>query len=374
MQQTWAPDGRAVLDQAAAGGDPMVDGRHLIFWLATLVVVAASLWLLHEILLPFVAGIALAYVLAPLVDRMERLGMNRTLAALLIVGLFVVLLIALMLLLVPLLLQQGAALISNIPSYVKRVKELVVDPNFPWLNWLGSGDPNKAVSDLVSQVATWLLSFAYSLWTGGKALVSFASVLIVMPVVTFYLVRDWHPMIEKVDSWVPVRQRDTVRGLAGEIDAAIGGFLRGQLGVCLVLGCYYAIALMVVGLDFALLIGLAAGVITFVPYIGSMTGLMIAASVAMAQFWPDWKRVAVVIAVFLIGQVVEGNIITPKFVGERVGLHPVWMIFAMFAFGYLFGFVGLLLAVPLAAAIAVLLRFALRQYFASRFYTGGKPS
>jgi predicted PurR-regulated permease PerM len=374
MQQTWAPDGRAVLDQAAAGGDPMVDGRHLIFWLATLVVVAASLWLLHEILLPFVAGIALAYVLAPLVDRMERLGMNRTLAALLIVGLFVVLLIALMLLLVPLLLQQGAALISNIPSYVKRVKELVVDPNFPWLNWLGSGDPNKAVSDLVSQVATWLLSFAYSLWTGGKALVSFASVLIVMPVVTFYLVRDWHPMIEKVDSWVPVRQRDTVRSLAGEIDAAIGGFLRGQLGVCLVLGCYYAIALMVVGLDFALLIGLAAGVITFVPYIGSMTGLMIAASVAMAQFWPDWKRVAVVIAVFLIGQVVEGNIITPKFVGERVGLHPVWMIFAMFAFGYLFGFVGLLLAVPLAAAIAVLLRFALRQYFASRFYTGGKPS
>jgi predicted PurR-regulated permease PerM len=374
MQQTWAPDGRAVLDQAAAGGDPMVDGRHLIFWLATLVVVAASLWLLHEILLPFVAGIALAYVLAPLVDRMERLGMNRTLAALLIVGLFVVLLIALMLLLVPLLLQQGAALISNIPGYVKRVKELVVDPNFPWLNWLGSGDPNKAVSDLVSQVATWLLSFAYSLWTGGKALVSFASVLIVMPVVTFYLVRDWHPMIEKVDSWVPVRQRDTVRSLAGEIDAAIGGFLRGQLGVCLVLGCYYAIALMVVGLDFALLIGLAAGVITFVPYIGSMTGLMIAASVAMAQFWPDWKRVAVVIAVFLIGQVVEGNIITPKFVGERVGLHPVWMIFAMFAFGYLFGFVGLLLAVPLAAAIAVLLRFALRQYFASRFYTGGKPS
>jgi predicted PurR-regulated permease PerM len=374
MQQTWAPDGRAVLDQAAAGGDPMVDGRHLIFWLATLVVVAASLWLLHEILLPFVAGIALAYVLAPLVDRMERLGMNRTLAALLIVGLFVLLLIALMLLLVPLLLQQGAALISNIPGYVKRVKELVVDPNFPWLNWLGSGDPNKAVSDLVSQVATWLLSFAYSLWTGGKALVSFASVLIVMPVVTFYLVRDWHPMIEKVDSWVPVRQRDTVRSLAGEIDAAIGGFLRGQLGVCLVLGCYYAIALMVVGLDFALLIGLAAGVITFVPYIGSMTGLMIAASVAMAQFWPDWKRVAVVIAVFLIGQVVEGNIITPKFVGERVGLHPVWMIFAMFAFGYLFGFVGLLLAVPLAAAIAVLLRFALRQYFASRFYTGGKPS
>jgi predicted PurR-regulated permease PerM len=223
-------------------------------------------------------------------------------------------------------------------------------------------------------VATWLLSFSYSLWTGGKALVSFASVLIVMPVVTFYLIRDWHAMIDRVDSWVPVRQRGAVRQLAREIDAAIGGFLRGQFGVCLVLGCYYAIALMLVGLDFALLIGLTAGVITFVPYIGSMTGLMIAASVAIAQFWPDWKRIALVVAIFLVGQFIEGNIVSPKFVGERVGLHPVWLIFAMFAFGYLFGFVGLLIAVPLGAAIAVLLRFALRQYFASPFYTGDKSS
>jgi predicted PurR-regulated permease PerM len=177
-----------------------------------------------------------------------------------------------------------------------------------------------------------------------------------------------------VDSWIPVHQRETVRQLAREIDAAIGGFLRGQLGVCLVLGCYYAIGLMLVGLDFGLLIGLIAGVITFVPYIGSMTGLMIAASVAIAQFWPDWKRIVLVVAIFLVGQFIEGNIVSPKFVGERVGLHPVWLIFAMFAFGYLFGFVGLLVAVPLGAAIAVLLRFGLRQYFASPLYKGDKPS
>ena len=351
----------------------MTYGRHVAFWLVTFVVLAAVLWLLHDILLPFVAGIALAYALAPLADRMERLGLNRTIAALLIVGLFVLLLIALMLLLVPLLVQQGAALISNIPGYVKRVKELVVDQNLPWLNWLEGGDSTKTVTDLVSQLASWLLTFSYSLWTGGKALVSFASVLIVMPVVTFYLIRDWHRMVGMVDGWVPLRQRDTVRRLAGEIDAAIGGFLRGQLGVCLVLGCFYAIGLTLAGLEFGLLIGLVAGVITFVPYIGSMTGLMIAASVAIAQFWPDWKRIAVVVAVFLVGQFIEGNIVTPKFVGERVGLHPVWLIFAMFAFGYLFGFVGLLVAVPLAAAIAVLLRFGLRQYFASALYTGEKP-
>jgi predicted PurR-regulated permease PerM len=317
---------------------------------------------------------ALAYVLSPLAGRLEALGVNRTIGALLIVSAVVVVLIALTLLLVPLLLQQGSALISHIPGYFKRVQEIIVDPNLPWLNWLGSDDKNKAVSDLVSQVATWLLSFAYSLWTGGKALVSFASILIVMPVVTFYLICDWHPMIETVDGWVPVRQRETVRRLAREIDAVIGGFLRGQIGVCLVLGLYYAIALMLVGLDFALLIGLIAGLITFVPYIGSMTGLMIAGSVAIAQFWPDWKRIAIVVGIFLVGQFIEGNIVSPKFVGERVGLHPLWMIFAMFAFGYLFGFVGLLLAVPLAAAMAVLFRHALRSYLASPFYSGEKPS
>jgi len=352
----------------------MIYGCQLTFWLLTFLVLAAVLWLLHDILLPFVAGIALAYVLAPLADRVERLGVNRTVAALIVVSVLVVALIALMLLLVPLLLQQGASLISHIPGYFKRIKELIVDPNFPWLNWLGSAETGKTASDLVGQVATWLLSFSYSLWTGGKALVSFASVLIVMPVVTFYLIRDWHAMIDRVDSWIPVRQRETVRQLGREIDAAIGGFLRGQFGVCLVLGCYYAIGLMLVGLDFALLIGLIAGVITFVPYIGSMTGLMIAVSVAIAQFWPDWKRITLVVAIFLVGQFIEGNIVSPRFVGERVGLHPVWLIFAMFAFGYLFGFVGLLIAVPLGAAIAVLLRFGLRQYFASPLYAGDKPS
>jgi len=193
-----------------------------------------------------------------------------------------------------------------------------------------------------------------------------------MPVVTFYLIVDWRPMIKIIDGWVPVRQRETVRRLAGDIDAAIGAFLRGQIGICLVLGVYYAVGLMLVGLDFALLIGLVAGLITFVPFIGSMTGLMIATSVAIAQFWPDWKRILAVVAVFLVGQFLEGNVLAPKLVGERVGLHPVWMMFAMFAFGYLFGFVGLLLAVPLAAAIAVLSRFALRQYLESSFYTGEK--
>jgi predicted PurR-regulated permease PerM len=348
--------------------------RQLAFWLLALLVMAALLWLLHDILLPFIGGMALAYVLSPLADRLQRLGINRTIATLLIVVLLVVILVSLLVLLVPLLLQQGSALIAHIPGYVRRLQDLIVDQNLPWLSWLGSGDTKETVSNLMSKAAAWLLDFAYSLWTGGKALVSLASILIVLPVVTFYLVCDWHPMIDTVDSWIPVKQRDTVRALARQINEAIGGFLRGQIGVCLVLGVYYAIGLMLAGLDFGLLIGLVAGLITFVPYIGSMTGLMIATGVAIAQFWPDWKRIVIVIAIFLAGQFIEGNVVSPKLVGERVGLHPVWMMFAMFAFGYLFGFVGLLVAVPLAAAVAVLSRFALRQYLASPFYSGEKPT
>jgi predicted PurR-regulated permease PerM len=347
--------------------------HHVTFWLVTLLVLAGLLWLLGDVLLPFVAGLALAYLQSPLADRMERMGINRTIAALLIVSGIVLGLVALVVLVVPLLVQQGTAFIASIPSHFKRLQELLIDPNLEWLSWLGAGEKNMKVSDIVGQASSWLMNFAYSLWTGGRALVSAASVLIVMPVVTFYLICDWHGMLEIADSWVPVRQRETVRQLAREIDAAISGFVRGQLGVCLVLGIYYAIALSLVGLHFGLLIGLIAGLITFVPYIGSMTGLLIAAAVALAQFWPDWKRVVAVIGIFLVGQFVEGNILSPKFVGERVGLHPVWMIFAMFAFGYLFGFVGLLLAVPLAAASAVLFRFGIRQYLASPFYTGEKP-
>jgi predicted PurR-regulated permease PerM len=158
-----------------------------------------------------------------------------------------------------------------------------------------------------------------------------------------------------------------------EIDAAIAGFVRGQIGVCLILGSFYAVCLTVIGLNFGLLIGLIAGLISFIPFVGSMTGLVLAVGVAIAQFWPDWRWIVGVVVVFMVGQFVEGYILSPKLVGENVGLHPVWLMFAIFAFGYLFGFVGLLVAVPLAAAIGVLLRFALRQYRASPLYTGGAP-
>jgi predicted PurR-regulated permease PerM len=348
-------------------------GRHLTFWLLTFLVLCALLWLLREVLLPFVAGLALAYVQAPLADRLERLGLNRTIAALLIVATVVLVLLAVALIVLPLAVQQSLALASNIPGYVTRIRELIADPDRPWLHWVATDNSATSMSDFMRYASGWLTTFAASLWAGGKALVSFASILIIMPVVTFYLICDWHGMLDILDSWVPPHRRDTVREIAREIDLAMSGFLRGQLGVCFFIGLYYAIALTLVGLNFGLLIGVLAGLVTFVPYIGSLSGLLVGTGVAIAQFWPDWKWIVAVIAIFLVGQFVEGNIVSPKFVGERVGLHPVWVIFAMFAFGYLFGFVGLLVAVPLAAAIAVLFRFGLRQYLASPYYKGEEP-
>ncbi len=346
--------------------------RQLIFWLAALVLFVLALWLLSDILLPFVAGLAIAYLLTPLTDRLERLGVNRLAAALLIITVVVLALIYLILLVAPFLGGQLSSFIESVPGYVAKLQALLSDPSLPWIQkLLGAGfSPDKSMGDLMTQGVGWLTAFLHSLWSGGRALVSVFSLVVVTPVVAFYLIYDWHRMIRTVDGWIPVRQRDTVRALAREIDAAISGFLRGQTGVCLILGSFYALALTLTGLNFGLLIGLISGLITFVPYVGSMTGLVLSLGVAVAQFWPDYGSILMVLGIFLVGQFLEGYVLSPKLVGESVGLHPVWLIFALLAFGYLFGFVGLLVAVPLAATIGVLVRFALRQYLESSFYTG----
>jgi predicted PurR-regulated permease PerM len=230
----------------------------------------------------------------------------------------------------------------------------------------------RSVGNLVGQGAAWLGRFAQSLWAGGQAIISVFALLVVTPVVAFYLLVDWDRMVTTVDSWLPVRHRDTIRRLAREIDVAIAGFVRGQAAVCLILGTFYALALTLLGLNFGALIGMTAGLISFIPYVGSLTGLVLSVGVALVQFWPDWTMVLATLAVFVVGQFVEGNILSPKLVGSSVGLHPVWLMFALLAFGSLFGFVGLLLAVPLAAIAGVLARFALQRYLASPLYDSGK--
>jgi predicted PurR-regulated permease PerM len=351
--------------------------RHIVFWIVALVVFVGLLWLLSPILLPFVVGMAVAYVLDPLANRLTKRGMSRLVAALLILGGFVLALALLLLLIAPVLTRQFSGFIDNAPGYVQRLQDLVSNPSYPWLkrivgdNLVGAG---KSAGDIMNQAMGYLSAVLASVWAKGRALISIFSLVVVTPVVAFYLICDWDRMLDGVDRLIPLPQRDTVRVLGREIDATISAYVRGQSGVCLILGSYYAVGLTLAGLSFGLLIGVISGLISFIPYVGSLTALLLSLAVGTAQFFPDWTRILIIVGVVLFGQFLEGNVLSPKLVGRSVGLHPVWLMFALFAFGYLFGFVGLLLAVPLAAATGVLTRFALRRYRASPLYTGHRPT
>jgi predicted PurR-regulated permease PerM len=351
--------------------------RHMVFWIGALIVFAGLLWLLSPILLPFVVGMAIAYLLDPLAERLSKRGVSRLVAALLILGVFVLGLALLLLLIVPVLANQLSAFIDNVPSYAVRIQSFVSDPNHPWLKRVVGDNlagANQSVGDLINQAMGYLTQVLASIWTKGQALLSIFSLMVVTPVVAFYLICDWDRMVGSVARLIPLQQRQTVRTLLAEIDAAISAYVRGQSGVCLILGSYYAVGLTLAGLNFGLLIGVVSGLISFIPYVGSLTALVLSLGVAVAQFFPNWTHILIVGAIVLVGQFLEGNVLAPKLVGHSVGLHPVWLMFALFAFSYLFGFVGLLLAVPLAAATAVLIRFALRRYLESPLYTGTRSN
>jgi predicted PurR-regulated permease PerM len=346
--------------------------RQTIIWIGVVLLLIFILWMLKGILLPFVAGFALAYLLDPLADRLSRAGLGRTLAALVILCGFIAVVILFIAALAPLLSQQFQQFMIDLPGYINRVQQVVAD-QLGWLRGtLGVPLPGAATTagGLVSQAGTWLATALGGLWAGGAALISIAGLFVITPVVAFYMLVDWDRMVATVDGWLPRKNRDTIRRLAREMNTAVAGFIRGQAIVCVLLGLMYAFGLTLVGLNFGLLIGLLAGIISFIPYVGTLTGLLVGTGVAVAQFWPDFWSIGGVLAVFAAGQFLEGNILQPNLVGRQVGLHPVWLMFSLFAFGYLFGFVGVLLAVPLAAAIGVLTRFALGRYKESPLYRG----
>ena len=348
--------------------------RQLRFWLGALAVFVAFLWLFSGVLLPFVAGIALAYLLDPLADRLERLGLARGAAALtIILGLLIALVVAAVIV-APLLGHQLAGLLERLPSLVSRIQALIAPYAEGPMGRLLGGD-SKAIesglSSALSQGAGFLTGLLQSLWNGGQVVVSILSVLVISPVVAAYMLVDWDRMIARIDAWLPLRHRETVRTLARRMDDAVSGFVRGQVLVCLAMAAFYGLGLALVGLEFGLLIGVMAGLLGIIPYVGFGSGLIVGLAVALVQYWPDWHGIALVVAVFMVGQGLEGWILTPNWVGRSVGLHPVWLLFALFAFGSLFGFVGMLVAVPAAASIGVLARFALDQYLASSLHHDG---
>lgn len=338
------------------------------YWGIAFAVFLVVLWFLGNVLLPFIVGGAIAYFMDPLADRLERLGLSRTAATTIIslVALFGVILLVLAV--IPTLVNQLTALVNAAPDIAKRLQGFLLE-RFPSL-----ADSTSTIRQTLAEIGAAIQArggqLAQGLISSALGVISVVVFIVVVPVVSFYLLLDWDRMLARIDAMLPLDHAPTVRRLLREIDAVLAGFVRGQVSVCAALGTFYAVALMIAGLQFGLVVGVIAGAITFIPYVGSLVGGALAVGLALFQFWGDWVQIGIIAAIFGVGQFVEGNILTPRLVGKSVGLHPVWLLFALSAFGTVFGFVGMLIAVPVAAAIGVLTRFGVTQYQSSLLYQG----
>ncbi len=338
------------------------------YWSIATVVFLAALWLLGDVILPFVLGGAIAYCLDPLADRLERMGASRVLATVVITLAAILFFVLAMLLVVPLLIEQALALVNTAPQLFRDLQAFLTE-RVPSLM-----DESSAIRQQLESIGAAIQSkggeLLNTLVTSAMSLLNIVILIVLVPVVAFYLLLDWDRMVARIDELLPRDHAPVIRQIAGEIDETLASFIRGMGTVCLVLGTYYAVALMLVGLQFGLVVGFVAGLITFIPYVGALVGGALAIGLGLFQFWGDWLSLGLVAGIFAIGQVVEGNVLTPKLVGDSVGLHPVWLIFALSVFGTLFGFVGMLVAVPVAAMLGVLARFAIGQYKNGRLYRG----
>ncbi len=328
----------------------------------------ALMWLLGDVILPFIVGAGLAYFLDPVADRLERLGLSRVAATAVITAIGILLVVLLVLAIIPSLISQLTALVNAAPQIAGRMQAFLLE-RFPELS-----DSTSTMRQTLAQIGASIqergAELANSVLSSALGVLNAVIFIIVVPVVAFYLLLDWDKLMARIDSMIPRDHAPTVRRLGAEINTVIAGFVRGQVSVCLILGTFYSVALMLAGLQYGLIVGAIAGAITFIPYVGSLVGGALAIGLALFQFWGDWVSIGIIAAIFAVGQFVEGNILTPKLVGESVGLHPVWLLFALSLFGALFGFAGMLVAVPVAAAIGVITRFGIAKYQGSLLYRG----
>ncbi len=364
--------------QAAPSGPREATRAQRIALLVGLLVVAwLALQLFASVLLPFVAASGIAYFLDPPTSQLTRAGVPRGAAALLLIFALIAAGLLFALLLYPLIISQIGLLIGRVPSYVEDLRQFAAHVIVQLQERLGPEYVDEKLRDLVSGQAGAMLSFLSSalsrLIGGGFALFNVISLAVVTPVVAFYLLRDWPRIVARVDGWLPRRYAGVLRAQAREVDRILSAWVRGQAVCCLVLAVFYAVGLSMVGLDLGLIVGLTAGVLSFIPYVGTITGAVTSIGLAFAQF-PTWTGVAEVAVVFIAGNLLEGYVIYPRFLGDRVELHAVWVIFALFAGGAAFGFLGVLLAVPVAAVIGVLSRFWLRRYLVSPLYLDPPPA
>ena len=344
--------------------------------LAITAVIVYLIWLLAPVLMPFAVAAMLAYLGDPLVDRLERLGLNRMWSATIVFVVIMLAVIGVLVLLIPLIARQVENLIGNLPRYGDWAQNTV----WPWLQARLHLDPHTFDSDRlltaikehmasIGGVATAVLG---KVSRSGLGIAMWLTNLVLIPVVAFYLLRDWDRLVAKIDGMLPRSIQPTVAHLASESDKILGAFVRGQLLVMLALGIFYGAGLGMVGLSVGVLIGMVAGLLSFVPYLGFIIGFVAAIIAALVQYG-DWTHVLLVCGVFAVGQLLEGYVLVPKLVGDKIGLHPVAVMFAVLAGGYLFGFLGVLLALPAASVIMVLLRYLIERYRLSELYNEEGP-
>ncbi len=347
--------------------------KQILIWSILLGFGFFVLWVFRGILLPFVVGMALAYLLDPVADLLEKIRFSRFWATCVVITAMMVIIISGFLLLVPAIVQQGAGLVQGLPEYVNILQRFATERAPELYAWLGEeriAQFENGLADLLSAGVAMLGNITAQIMQSGLTLINVLALLIVTPVVAFYLLLDWDGMVEQVDRLLPRDHREEIRDVLHQIDKAMAAVIRGQGTVIILLSIFYGVALTVAGLNFGLAIGVTAGLLSFIPYVGFLVGIVLSTGVAIVQYWPDFWPIGIVLGIFLAGQFLEGNILYPKLVGSSIGVHPVWLMFALFAVGTLFGFVGLLLAVPIVAFIGVLVRFAIKKYVTGQLYLG----
>lgn len=351
-----------------------------LFWTGVIAVVLGALFIFSPILLPFVVGMLLAYLLNPPVIRLCRMGVGRTWASLLVLLVSLVFFVGVLFLILPMLQQQITDLIGRLPELTAVIREKLTNLLAFAQERVSEETATKIqegvggmAGDLAGDAAKFFAGLLGGIWAGSFALVNIISLIFITPLVAFYLLNDWEKIVTTIDNNIPLRHRPTVRELTRDVDAHLAGYVRGMSLISVILGVFYGSALTLVGLDFGLVIGLLSGLISFMPFVGAMFGFIVSVGLALMQF-PDLSSVALVAGIFIFGQIIEGNVLQPWLVGRQVNMHPVWIIFALFAGGSLFGFLGVLLGVPIAVVISVVLRYAFRRYRESPHYNEQPPA
>jgi predicted PurR-regulated permease PerM len=342
-------------------------------WIGLLAALILALWIFRGILLPFVVGAALAYLLNPLVNQLQRWRFKRVWATLVVLLSIIVIIVGLFVMLVPMISQQVIGLVQRAPSLFRDLQDLAVQYSPQVNEWLGperAAEVERGLNDVARNILGFMARLPAELVNIGLSGAAMVGFIVVSPVVAFYLLLDWEGMVNGVDGLLPKQYKGEIKGILADIDKSMAGVIRGQGSVLLIDAAFYATALSLVGLNFGLAVGIIAGLLSFIPFVGAAVGFGLSVGIALVQFWPNMWMVALVCGIFLFWQFIEGNILYPKLVGSSIDINPVWMMFALLAMGTLFGFVGLLLAVPMAAIASVLVRYGVRKYKASALYLG----